>query len=624
MGMQIRSYDPMVLKDVMVPMRDGVRLACDIYFPRGYNPEGGERYPTILERTPYGKGVDSRSERCAADLARVKSRGEVAGLFTARGFVVIYQDCRGRYHSEGDFRKYLDDAADGYDTCAWIVEQPWSDGRIGTKGLSYAAHTQAALASYGAPGVAAMFLDSGGFSNAYQGGIRQGGAFELKQATWAYGQAMNSPAVRSDPDLEAALKAVDLVDWFQRMPWSPGNSPLSLVPDYEGYLFEQWQRGVFDDYWQQAGIYAQGFYDQFPDCPQVHMSSWYDPYAQTAVDNFLGLSARKHGPVRLILGPWTHGNRSQTYAGDVDFGEAGLLDGNLAVDYWDLRLRWFEHWLMGVPNGVAGEPAVRYFRMGGGRGRRNAAGRLAHGGCWLSAENWPPPGLQERRLFFHVGGGLRRERPTAGCPPRVYAYDPRRPVPSIGGAITSGEPLMVGGGFDQREAAGVFGAQPPYRALAERPDVLVFQSEPLSRPLEVSGPVSVYLWVSSDCPDTDFTAKLVDVYPPNPDYPQGYALNLTDGIIRARYRQSWVEPVWMEANKVYAVHIELPPTSNLFESGHRIRVDISSSNFPHFDLNFNTGEPEGMATGMRVAHNRVYLDGERASYVMLWVKDVRV
>ena len=613
-------YQPLLRENVFISMRDGVDLACDIYFPsQGGRPSPG-KFPVILERTPYGKGVESRSERSLAHMERTKPRAEVAALFVSRGYVVIYQDCRGRYNSGGVFQKYLDDAADGYDTCAWIVRQPWCDGQIGTKGLSYAAHTQAALASLGASGIAAMFLDSGGFSNAFQGGIRQGGAFELKQATWAYGQALNSPKVAADPALKAALSEVDLREWFQRMPWQPGHSPLAQVPDYEDYLFDQWRRGNFDDFWRQPGIYAQGYYPQFSDCPQVHMSSWYDPYSQTAIDNFLGLSRIKKGPIRLILGPWTHGNRSLTYAGDVDFGPAATLDGNLAEDYCDLRIRWFDHWLREVPNGVDDEPAVRYFRMGGGSGRKNLQGRLAHGGTWQTAADWPPPGVAATCFYLHANGTLTSETPDMDDPPREYLYDPANPVPSIGGTITSGEPLMVGGGFDQREGPQVFGARPPYRPLAERPDVLVFQTQPLTSPVEISGPVTAYLWIASDCSDTDFTVKLVDVYPPNPDYPQGYALNLTDGILRVRYRDSWSQPHLMEPGQVYPIKIDAFPTSNLFQAGHRIRVDISSSNFPHFDLNFNTGEPEGRATYMRQAHNRVYMDAQRASQVVLQLR----
>ena len=199
----------------------------------------------------------------------------------------------------------------------------------------------------------------------------------------------------------------------------------------------------------------------------------------------------------------------------------------------------------------------------------------------------------------------------------MFVYDPRNPVPSIGGTITSGEPLMVGGAFDQREAPQFYGSKPPYSPLSERPDVLVFQTPPLKNAIELTGPVEVHLWIISDCPDTDFTAKLIDVYPSSEDYPDGYAMNLTDSILRVRYRESWSHPTLMTPGKIYRICIRPFPTSNLFQAGHRIRLDISSSNFPHFDQNFNTGEPEGMATQLRKAHNQVLVDRQWASYITL-------
>ena len=335
------SADYTLLSDVMVAMRDGVRLATDVYIPVGRAaPAGTRRFPVILERTPYNKTAPSRSERTPTNATPLE-RGDVAAFYARRGYVVVYQDCRGRYKSEGDFVKYLSDGNDGYDTCAWMVKQPWCNGRLATMGLSYAAHTQGALGSAGAPGVVAMFLDSGGFSNAYQGGIRQGGAFELKQATWAFNQALESPEVQRDPEKLAALKAIDVGDWFRRMPWRRGHSPVTLAPEYEDYLFEQWEHGVFDDYWKQLGIYAEGFYDQYVDAAMVHMSSWFDAYARTATDNYVGLRKRKRGPVRLIMGPWTHGDRQLTYVGDVDFGHAATTWDNPDVQkmYFE-ALRW--------------------------------------------------------------------------------------------------------------------------------------------------------------------------------------------------------------------------------------------------------------------------------------------
>ncbi len=611
------GWDDMMLESgTMVPMRDGVKLATDIYRPAkdGQAMEG--RFPVILERTPYGRELTSRSERTAAD-PRPKTRAEVARFFVSRGYVVVYQDCRGRYGSEGEFVKYLSDGLDGYDCCAWIVGQPWCNGKIGTMGLSYAAHTQGALGCTNPPGVAAMFLDSGGFSNAYQGGIRQGGAFELKQVTWGYNNGLVSPAVQADPVRLAAMKAIDLRGWFARMPWKRGHSPLTPVPEYEDYVFDQWQHGNFDDYWKQLGIYAAGYYDAFSDAPMVHMSAWYDPYPRTATENYIGLSKRKKGPVRLILGPWTHGDRSITYAGDVDFGSQATLDGSLAPDYLTLRLRWFDAWLKGEQNGMAEEPAVRLFVMGGGSGRKNAAGRLDHGGQWRAEKDWPIPDTRDMPYYLRSDGTLTRDLPEAGAVPVSFDFDPNHPVPTIGGTVTSGAPVMVGGAFDQTEGPHFFGSHEPYVPLAARPDVLVFETPVLAEDTEVTGAIAAKLWVASDRPDTDITIKLIDVYPPSADYPRGFAMNVTDGILRLRYRNSWESPEPLQPGVPVLVTVEAFPTANLFKRGHRIRLDVSSSNFPHFDVNPNTGAPEGKGLTRQVARNTVYLDRERPSHVVL-------
>jgi len=613
---QEEPWDMSVTSDVMVPMRDGVRLATDIYRPaRGGKPAPG-RFPVILERTPYGKTVPSRSEITVENPSPM-SRADVARFFVTRGYVVIYQDCRGRYGSEGAFVKYLSDGDDGYDACAWILKQPWCDGKIGTMGLSYAAHTQGALGSAGAPGVAAMFIDSGGFANAYQGGIRQGGAFELKQVTWAWSAAQESPEIAGDPLRLRALKAIDLRAWFARMPWKKGHSPLSGAPEYEDYVYEQWRHGNFDAYWQQLGIYAEGFYDRFPDAAMVHMSSWYDPYPRTATTNYVGLSKRKRGTVHLILGPWTHGDRTLTFAGDVDFGPAATVDGNLARSFLDLRLRWFDAWLKGKRNGAEAEPAVRIFVMGGGSGRRNAKGRMEHGGRWRAERDWPIPDAKATILHLHGDGRLAAAPPAEGSPSLSYDFDPDHPVPSIGGTITSGKPVMVGGAFDQVEGPRFFGSREPYLPLAARPDVLVFETAPLPEDLEVTGAIEARLFVGSDGPDTDFTIKLIDVYPPNEDYPEGFAMNLTDGILRTRYRKSWERPELFTPGEVAEVSIDAFPTSNLFKKGHRIRLDVSSSNFPHFDVNPNTGDPEGQGLTRRIARNTIFVDAARPSRLIL-------
>ncbi|MEA3176557.1 MAG: uncharacterized protein QOI59_80 [Gammaproteobacteria bacterium] len=619
------SLDAVLESNIRVPMRDGVHLATDVYRPaRDGKPVRG-RFPVILERTPYGRNVTSFRDITASS-ATPKTRAEVAEYYVRHGYVVIFQDCRGCHDSEGEFVKYLSEAADGFDACRWIVEQPWSNGRLGTIGLSYAAHTQVALACLNPPGLKAMYVDCGGFSNAYQGGIRQGGAFELKQVTWAYNLGLESPAVQADPRRLAALKAVDLKAWFASMPWKRGHTPISVIPEYEEYVYQQWEHGSFDAFWKQLGIYAAGFYAQFADAAMVHMSGWYDPYARTATDNYVGLSKRKRGPVRLIMGPWTHGGRSTSHAGDVEFGPGATLDADGGADYFTQRLWWFDRHLKGLKGrGTEGlvPPPVRLFVMGGGNGRKTPEGRLDHGGRWRSEGDWPIPDRRITSYFMTATGHLTVVAPSADAEPLTYDFDPQHPVPTMGGAVTSGEPLMRGGGYDQREGPAFYGSRPPYLPVAARPDVLVFETEPLGEDVEVTGAIEANLWISSDAPDTDFTFKLIDVYPPNEDFPEGFALNLTDGILRCRYRDSWESPTPLTPGQVYAIKVEAFPTSNLFKRGHRIRVDVSSSNFPHFDVNPNTGAPEGKGLTRRVAKNTLYVDARRPSNVALPVIPAR-
>ena len=605
------AREMVVERDLMVPARDGIGLATDVYRPAGEGP-----FPVILERTPYDKSAASRSERTIA-VAQPRSRAEVAAYFVAAGYAVVYQDCRGRYRSGGRFTKYLSEAEDGAATLAWLVGQPWCNGQIATMGLSYSAHTQMALGCLDPPGLAAQFLDCGGFSNAYRSGIRHGGAFDLKQATWAYRNAL---ADARDPAVKAALEAQDINAWMARLPlrpWSPGDSPLSAAPEYEEYLFEQWTHGTFDEFWRQRGIYAEGSYGEYAAVPMVHLSGWYDPYARTAAENYLGLTAAKRGRQQLILGPWTHGDRSLSYAGDVDFGPAAPLDGNLAEDFFALRRRWFDRWLRGADNGAERDPAVRVFVMGGGSGRKNAAGRLDHGGRWRSAAAWPLPRTEWRQFYLRPGGSLGNQPGADSAPPQVLVADPHDPVPTIGGAISSGEPVMRGGAYDQRTGPGVFGARPPYGPLAERADVLSFATLPLAADVEIVGPVELNLWLACQTPDADIHAKLIDVHPPSEDYPDGFAMNLSEGLLRLRYRDSWEAPSPLFPDEVYRVTIPLFPIANLFQRGHRLRLDLAGSNFPHFDINPNSGEPEGSGRNPQIARSRIFVDRNRPSHLVL-------
>jgi hypothetical protein len=298
------------------------------------------------------------------------------------------------------------------------------------------------------------------------------------------------------------------------------------------------------------------------------------------------------------------------------------LDGNVAPDYTALRLAWFDRHLRALDAPDYLPSPVKIFVMGGGSGRRTPEGRLDHGGRWRDEADWPLPDAAPTRFHLLAGGVLSTEV-AVGAGHAAFDFDPAHPAPTIGGAIASGEPLMYAGAFDQRETAGLFGATSPGRALAERPDVLVFQTEPLAAPVEVTGPITARLWVSSSAVDTDITVKLVDVYPPSADYPQGYAMNLTHGILRLRFRDGFEQPALMTPHEVYEIEIEAFPTSNLFAAAHRIRLDVSSSNFPHFDVNPNTGAPAGTASDPVVARNTIHFAPDRPSHVLLPIRPAR-
>ena len=602
----LELYEVQTESNVMVSMSDGVRLASDIYRPAAAGIPLNQAFPVLLQRTPYSK---TREDLVTEAL-----------FFTSRGYVTVLQDCRARYESEGEFTKYTDEGDDGLATMAWIAEQPWQGGKVGTYGLSYSAHTQAAAAALNPPNLACMWLDSGGFSNAFLNACRNGGAFELRQLTWAYKEAVESREAYAEPEtIKAAIESQDIFGWFKRLPWKKGHSPLKWTPDYENYLLDIWERESFDNYWKQVGLCAEEYYSVFSDVPQVHMSAWYDPYSKTATDNYRQLTSVKRGPVTLLMGPWTHGARSLTYSGDADFGQAAVIDGNLSIDFNHLRLRFFDRWLKDVDNGQEKEPPVKLFVMGGGSGRKNSQNRLDHGGQWRGENEWPLARPQETQFYMCPGGALSTQAPDSSNKASEFLFDPSHPVPTIGGNISSGQPIMSAGGYDQRESEEFFGSEEPYLPLASRSDVLVFQTDPLIENTEITGPVSVRLWVSSSAVDTDFTAKLIDVYPASSDYPEGFALNLTDGILRVKFRNSWEYPEPMVPGDIYQIEVGLLPISNLFVKGHRIRLDISSSNFPRFDVNGNTGQNPATSAIRIPAVNTVYHDDIYHSYVLLSV-----
>ncbi|TDO45770.1 hypothetical protein EV643_11294 [Kribbella sp. VKM Ac-2527] len=596
---------------LQIPMRDGVALVADRYTAES---DPSPR-PVILERTPYGRRKQRRSDENHHD-EPVPQPEDIAQYFVDGDYHVVRQDCRGRGDSGGRFTKYLSEGPDGADTIEWIAAQPWCDGRVMMTGTSYSAHVQAAAATESPKALTAMFQDCGGLSSAYEAGSRMGGAFELKQVTWAVEHAKQSPEVVRDTLLAAALAEIDLRDWFGVLPWRPGTSPLSLVPEYEEYLLEQWRQDRFSDFWRLPAIYSRESYSRYPDIPTMHLGSWYDPYVRSTIENFGSLTTRNESPTFLVMGPWTHGRRCTPYAGDVDFGPTSTLSGNVDQSYLSFRRRWFDQ---AIGRAAAGMPKVQYFLMGGGDGRRNEAGRMRHGGEWRTDTAWPPTSARPVQLYLHASGNLSEQRPEELVAGVEYDFDPRDPVPTIGGQVTSGEPVMSGGAYDQTPDSRVFGAIRPYLPLNTRPDVVSLVTAPLDEPVAVAGPVSARLFVSSSAPDTDFTIKLIDVHPPNEDYPHGFAMNLTEGVFRCRFHASFEEPQALSPGHVYQVEVSAPDTANLFGAGHRIRLDVSSSNFPRFDVNSNTGVAEAQSRRTTIATNRIHMEGDHPSHLNLWV-----
>jgi putative CocE/NonD family hydrolase len=621
------EFGVLAAMEVMLPMRDGARLATDLYFP-GRLDALGERapgqHPVIMVRTPYNKRNDRAREE--------------AEYFARRGYIVAVQDCRGRYRSEGTFYFLTQEPEDGYDTCEWLGTQPWSNGKVGTMGTSYLGWTQTAAAVLNPPHLAAMVVNQAGAS-AWHATVRQNGAMELRFLAWAFMEAGTSPAAIADPTLRTAFDQTYAFDWLSNLPLRHGQTPLALHPSTERWAIDVYSRGDYDEYWQHPGFDFARHWDNHADVPLLLCGSWYDSYTRATIENFVGLSERKRGPVHLLMGAWTHGYSTvdSTFAGDVEFGDGMPVAGNLAGSFMHLHLHWFDRWLKGIDNGVDGEDPVRIFIMGDGDGHRTGAGRIYRGGSWRSETEFPLARARNTPYYLHADGRLGPNQPRERQASTTYRYDPANPVPTIGGNLSSlsqqvpvPESIAANvpyeqrwaaiskiGGQDQRTDATVYRAQPPYLPLSARADVVVFQTDPLDAPVEVTGPLSATLHVSSSAPDTDFTVKLVDVFPPSADYPLGYALNISDAIFRTRYRNDPAAPELMEPGNVYTIEIPMYGTGAVFGKGHRIRVDISSSNFPRFDPNPNTAEPIGRHTRRVVAENTIHHDAAHPSHITL-------
>jgi len=644
-----RPFDIIEQRDLMIEARDRVRLATNLFLPALDGGVAPGRFPTVVSRTPYGKDF-----------------GTGAALpthFVPYGYAVVVQDVRGRYQSEGRWRPLSDDGPDGADLLAWIASQPWSDGKAGMVGTSYVGGTQHALAIEGSPHLAAL-VPVDAMSNPGRFGIRHAGAFEMRWLNWVLTlgnpgiHALTPAGVRTDAILsesgeptgawllptggvgtaadnaelrdrlaartaavarvggDAAARATltqmgdQSREHARALPLAAGSTPLKLAPDYEAWLLAAMAHGDDDEHWAAMGVGVVDQQARYQDLPVLHVTGAYDSWGGPVANlNYVALTAAKRSPQRLLFGPWTHGQQAQSFAGMAEFGPAA------AIDMRQEERRWFDRWLKGEANGAEGDPPVRVFVMGGGDAHRTPEGRVFVGGRWRDERAWPLARATPTALHLHAGGALSAA-PPSDAPPTSYRFDPRDPVPSIGGPVSSQGDLMQAGAQDQRCRPDLWPCAGD-RPLAERPDVLVFQTDSLTAPIEVTGPLVVTLWASTDGPDTDFTAKLVDVYPPNKDFPDGLALNIADGIVRARYRQSRAKAVRLEPGRPYEFTIELYPTSLVFMPGHRIRLDISSSSFPRFDVNPNTGEPLNANTGWRVAANTIFHDPDHPSRIVL-------
>jgi hypothetical protein len=540
-------------RDREARMRDGVVLRADVL-----RPDRPGRFPALLIRTPYGKKTEWTDDDFAMRAARA-------------GYVVVVQDVRGRYRSEGVFEPYRQEGRDGYDTIAWVAGLPWCDGQVGLTGLSYPAAVQWLAAVEAPPQLKAMapaMTFSTGRRFCYFGG-----ALDLSWLQWFYTSIA--------PDMRRRLRlAGPTTEEEAEQAWKANGEawllhlPLREHPALGGVATQlvDWLDHPDDGpYWDFMNIEKR--YDRVR-IPVLNLSGWHDEgYGPGgAARNFAG--TRQWGG-RLVIGPWTHGTptRHRTRAGDVDFGSAAGLD------YEGLLLRFFDRWLKGVPNGIDREPPVRIFVMGDD--------------AWRDEAEFPLARAVPTTWYLRQGGRLSAEAPASSEPPDAYAYDPRDPVVDPRGGRL--------GAFDQSP-------------LEARRDVLVYRSEPLARDLEVTGPIEVELWASSSARDTDFVARLLDVHP------DGRAYNLmspTLEVLRARYRNGEDRPELLEPGKIVKLRLANGITSNLFKAGHRIGLHVTSSLHPHLDRNPNTGGVIARETRTVRADQLVHHDAAHASRVVL-------
>ena len=599
-------YEVEVQRDIRVPMRDGVHLATDFYVPaRNGKPIAG-KLPAVLLRTPYNKTAWGT---------------KIVRFFAEHGYLSVTQDCRGRFASEGKFFPFVDDPKDGADTIAWLRQHPQCNGQVAMHGPSYMAWAQFEAATQNPPGLATMIPMQGPI-NAYHYSMRCGGALHLGLLRWVLDVAASSQEAQRDRDAAAAIKSMlgpeSFLDWAAQIPWQRGKTPLARIPQYEDAAFQLYfENNDYTPFWRQPGLAMDEYFDSFPDMPILWVTSWFDWYPRTICDGYQKMLKLGRKNQHLLVGPWTHNNFNSS-VGDVNFGNQG---GSIAGydDFLRRELAWMDRWMKGDQHADIGSP-VQVFVMGGGDGKRATDGRLDHGGRWYHGDAWPPKQVKATPYYLHEGGILSPEKTTAERSSRTYRYDPRNTVSSNGRCIIAYGPAARAGfsGMgprDQIELPTLPGHGNPGHPIAGRADVLVYQTAPLDADACIAGNIAANLFVASDAPDTDFFVKLLDVYPASKDYPNGYAFPVSEGILRARYRDGFEKPHAMKPGEVYRLEFPLEPSANLFKAGHRIRVDICSSNFPNFDINPNTGDPNDRRP--RIAANTVYHDATRASFIEL-------
>ena len=562
----VRAVDQsqvIVERDVAATMRDGVILRADIY-----RPKANGKFPVILQR----RYVDKRT---------IVDFGYTAA---ARGYVAIIQDIRGRFASGGEFYPFRDEASDGYDTVEWASALPYSNGKVGMWGASYVGVSQLQTAMAHPPHLAGICPMVTG-SNYHDGWIYQGGAFEqLFTESWTGGMAQDTFSHYLAGNTKTAQEKWVPPNDFVLFNFPPLTADHNLSAKIAPYFFDWLAHPNYDEYWKRWSV-PEHFADI--NVPALHMAAWYDVFQGGSLENYIGLKAHG-GPVAraqqrliVIIGGHSGGGRK---IGDVDFGAD--------ADQWDetsVVLDWYDYILKGIHNHFSDEKPVKIFVMGANK--------------WREEDDWPIPRAQVTRLFLHSkgkanslsGDGSLSDSRAQSETPDQYTYDPANPTPTVGGQVLG---YVPGGPYDQRE-------------VESRKDVLVYSTPPMTKDTEVTGPISLELFASSSAIDTDFTGKLVDVAP------DGYAQNLTDGILRARYRISQEKPSVMTPGQPYKFTIDLWSTSNVFRKGHILRLEVSSSNFPRFDRNMNTGEDQAPARKSVPALNTIYHDVAHPSVLIL-------